>query len=87
MFVSLYSGPSCNMTPQSTKSCTIVYLAASGKTVIMSFGTALNLSRIGFLTVSRFLHLSRKCVTNVDTGDSTDVSCFYSHVGPSGIHV
>ena len=25
-------------------------------------------------------------ITNVDTGDSTDVSLF-SHVGPSGIHV
>ena len=25
-------------------------------------------------------------IINVDTGDSTDVSCFYSHVGPSGIH-
>ena len=26
-------------------------------------------------------------ITNVDTGDSTDVSCIYSHVGPSGIHI
>ena len=26
-------------------------------------------------------------ITNVDTGDSTDVSCVYSYVGPSGIHV
>ena len=26
-------------------------------------------------------------ITNVDTGDSTDVSCVYSHVGHSGIHV
>ena len=26
-------------------------------------------------------------LTNVDTGDSTDVSCVYSRVGPSGIHV
>ena len=26
-------------------------------------------------------------ITNVDTGDSTDVSCVYSPVEPSGIHV
>ena len=26
-------------------------------------------------------------ITNVDTGDSNDVSCVYSHVGPSEIHV
>ena len=26
-------------------------------------------------------------ITNVDTGDSTDVSCVYPHVGPSGIHI
>ena len=26
-------------------------------------------------------------ITNVDTGDSIDVSCVYSHVGPSRIHV
>ena len=26
-------------------------------------------------------------ITNVDTGDSTDVSCVYSHVWPSGIHI
>ena len=26
-------------------------------------------------------------ITNVDIGDSTDVSCVYSHVGPCGIHV
>ena len=26
-------------------------------------------------------------ITNVDTGVSTDVSCVYSHVGPSGIHI
>ena len=26
-------------------------------------------------------------ITNVDSGDSTDVSCIYSHVGPSGIYV
>ena len=25
-------------------------------------------------------------ITNVDTRDSTDVSCVFSHVGPSGIH-
>ena len=25
-------------------------------------------------------------ITNVDTSDSTDVSCIYSHVEPSGIH-
>ena len=25
--------------------------------------------------------------TTVDTGDITDVSCVYSHVGPSGTHV
>ena len=26
-------------------------------------------------------------ITNVDTGDSTDVSCIYPHVGPIGIHI
>ena len=26
-------------------------------------------------------------ITNADTGDSTDVSCVHSHVGPNGIHV
>ena len=26
-------------------------------------------------------------ITNVDTEDSTDVSCVYPHVGPSGIHI
>ena len=26
-------------------------------------------------------------ITNVDTGDSTDVSCIYPQVGPSGIHI
>ena len=26
-------------------------------------------------------------ITNVDTGDSTDVSCVYRHVGPSEIHI
>ena len=26
-------------------------------------------------------------ITNVDTGDPTDVSCVYPHVGPSGIHI
>ena len=26
-------------------------------------------------------------ITNVETGDSSDVSCVYSHVGPSGIHI
>ena len=26
-------------------------------------------------------------ITNVETGDSADVSCVYSHVGPSGIHL
>ena len=26
-------------------------------------------------------------IANVDTGDSTDVSCVYPHVGPSGIHI
>ena len=26
-------------------------------------------------------------ITNVDTGDSADVSCVYPHVGPSGIHI
>ena len=26
-------------------------------------------------------------MTNVDTGDSTDVSCVYPQVGPSGIHI
>ena len=26
-------------------------------------------------------------ITNVDTGDSIDVSCMYPHVGPSGIHI
>ena len=26
-------------------------------------------------------------ITNVDTGNSTDVSCVYPHVGPSGIHI
>ena len=26
-------------------------------------------------------------ITNVDTGVSTDVSCVYPHVGPSGIHI
>ena len=26
-------------------------------------------------------------ITHVDTGDSTDVSCVYPHVGPSGIHI
>ena len=26
-------------------------------------------------------------IINVDTGDSTNVSCVYPHVGPSGIHI
>ena len=26
-------------------------------------------------------------ITNDDTGDSTDVSFAYPHVGPSGIHI
>ena len=26
-------------------------------------------------------------ITNVDTGDSTDVNCVFPHVGPSGIHI
>ena len=26
-------------------------------------------------------------ITNVDTGDSTDVSCVYPRVGPSEIHI
>ena len=26
-------------------------------------------------------------ITHIDTEDSTDVICLYSHVGPSGIHV
>ena len=26
-------------------------------------------------------------ITNVDTGDSTDVSCVYLHVGQSGMHI
>ena len=26
-------------------------------------------------------------ITNVDTGDFTDVSCVYPHVGSSGIHI
>ena len=26
-------------------------------------------------------------ITNVDTGDSTDVSSVYPYVGPSGIHI
>ena len=26
-------------------------------------------------------------ITNVETGDSVDVSCVYYHVEPSGIHV
>ena len=26
-------------------------------------------------------------ITNVDTGDSTVVSCVYPHVGPSRIHI
>ena len=26
-------------------------------------------------------------ITNVDTGVSTDVSCVYPHVEPSGIHI
>ena len=26
-------------------------------------------------------------ITNVDTGDPTDVSCLYPQVGPSGIHI
>ena len=26
-------------------------------------------------------------ITNVDTGDSTDVCCVYPDVGPSGIHI
>ena len=26
-------------------------------------------------------------ITNIDTGDSTDVSCIYPHVEPSGIHI
>ena len=26
-------------------------------------------------------------ITNVDTGDSTDVSCIYPYAGPSGIHI
>ena len=26
-------------------------------------------------------------ITNVDTGDPTDVSCVYPHVGPIGIHI
>ena len=25
--------------------------------------------------------------TNVDTGDSTDISCVYPYVGPSGIYI
>ena len=26
-------------------------------------------------------------LNNLDTGDSTDVSCVYPHVGPSGVHI
>ena len=26
-------------------------------------------------------------ITNVDTGDCTDVSCVYLHIGPCGIHI
>ena len=26
-------------------------------------------------------------LTNVDTGDSSGVSCVYPHIGPSGIHI
>ena len=26
-------------------------------------------------------------ISNVDTGDSTDVSCVYPNVRPSGIHI
>ena len=26
-------------------------------------------------------------INNLDTGEYTDVSCVYPHVGPSGIHI